>query len=146
MDNLIKQKFNKLKEWIINNDGKVNYKIDIKLDDKYNRSLYAIVKIEKDEILLDIPQKLCISVDKINSIANMDKINTDEYEKDILLLVLLNNEIEKDKDSFFYPYLDILPKYDDFKYHPLYEYHINESVRNRWKIISPKITKMIEVK
>lgn len=146
MENQTKDKFNRLKEWIIKNNGKVNEKIDIKNDDQYNRTLYAKQKIDKDELLLDIPQDLCISVDKVNKIPNIDKINTGNYEKDILLLLLLNNEMELNKDSFFYPYLDILPKYEEFEYHPLYEYHKNESVRNRWKIISPKITQMIEAK
>lgn len=139
----LKDKFNRLKQWIIDNKGIVNDKLEIKTHDKFNRLIIANQKIEKDEIIVDIPNIVCINKDKFNTLPNSDKIDITPYNHTIVLTMILLHHISLKESSFFYPYIDLLPSFHEFAYHPVYLY--NEEIGKEWNKISPKITKLISL-
>ena len=97
--------------------------IDIILEDKNNRKIKAITEIKKNEILVKVPNNLIISLDKmfssdlnlyIKDYINDLKKNLKTFNQTLLSIFILY-EMNKNKESIWYNYLNFLPyNYDNF--------------------------------
>ena len=110
-DNLIKNKFVILRKWVLDNGGNLDLiKVNYQTND--NREILSSNNILMDDKILRIPLK-CLITTELGKETNIGK---EVLEKDIKLFsnhnwitfVLL--ETFRDKDSYFYSYVDIMPK------------------------------------
>jgi len=141
MEQELQSKFSNLIKWIIENGGFVHNKIAIKYDSSENRFLYASEKIDKNELLIKIPEKCVINGNKIKMVPKGDLINASD-EMCRLITLLYETYVQKDK-SFFYPYISLLPT--SFKYHPMKQFDETriETYNNISKNITTKISELI---
>lgn len=136
-NNIIQHKFEKLKKWITNNGGHIN---NITLSNGiYGRSYVATSIINPDDILVVIPKSLWIDEYHSGVISLSD---LEPYEKIMVALLL---EIRKKDTSFYYPFIDLLPSYEEFNSHPLFECNFNLSSPKltEWKAICPNFANNI---
>lgn len=141
-------KFNLLTEWITHNDGSVNPSLSIKEITKTNRTLYTTSKLEPNTRLFMIPSKLYLNPSNLKPL----------YEKEFKILGThkafhifgIIKEKLKGAQSFWYPYLNMLPEnYDDhilfyclnndFKYME----KINVYVYNRLKMLVQQVNNIV---
>lgn len=135
--NDITYKFTKLKNWIVNNGGYIG---NITLSNTiYGRSYISTKNINADDVIVKIPNKLWIDEYNLN-VRHMKKL--DSCEKIILALIL---EIRKGSNSFYYPYINLLPSYEEFQCHPLYEcdFNFDSYLITEWKLICPDFAQRI---
>ncbi len=110
-------KFTLLKNWCIANGSYINDKISFNDQDNI---FYTTETINSNEKIFEINQKCILSNDKILELPFINTENAelfDNHEK--LVLVLVYNMFIKE-ESFFKEYIDMLPKFDSFKSHPIY--------------------------
>ena len=105
----------KFREWLKRNDCDFDRLIDWPSYDTLSGSRGAIAKsdILTNEVMLVIPQQLMISPPNAfkDPIIGLSLYDSKELlTGDILIAVYLAYEYEKGEDSFYYPYLKILPK------------------------------------
>lgn len=105
--------YTNLKSWIIENGGAVSDKVLLNTVNNI-RGLYSTEKIEKDEVLCSLPQKCILNITEYD--ATLDEYNVNE--RFYKLCHLLATELYYDTDSFYYPYLKLLPSPEDLKSHP----------------------------
>jgi|688.fasta_scaffold142938_2 hypothetical protein len=141
MSNSFEKKFTLLCEWIRNNGGFVSEKIQIDGTSE-NRHIYALEDINENEKLIEIPKKCCISKDNISEIPDIKTIELSNLnDKGLLVTVLLYN-MKLGKNSFFYPYIKLLPKYHDYSYHPIFGF--DAKAKERYAALSPAFALSIE--
>lgn len=112
-DNLIK--------WFKENGGYINDKLYIHYDEKTNnRTVKTKEDIQIGELLFTTPQELIFSPSLITSIPKISKKELEKYKEDNLkLIVVLSYHLSIGEKSKFKIFLDLLPKMEDFKNHPL---------------------------
>lgn len=136
-------KFRSLCRWINDNDGYVNPKIDIE-ETKYGRSIKSIDRISEDELLFRIPKSILLNLDNISKKTDLE-IPSDKLKVVISLLYEVKNE-----ESFWQPYIDILPNMKDMQYHPLILHlsgkypNISEVVTDNLNCLQSDLSYMIE--
>lgn len=136
------EKFENLKKWIKENGGIVSDKISINCESE-NRHIYATEKIEKEEKILEIPPICCIKHSNSSDIKNLDSVKRwNDISVRGKLATILFYHVALNKNSFFYPYLCFLPKYETFEYHPLYKY---PTFSNKTKELCQPIIDMLEI-
>jgi len=141
MSNSFDKKFTSLCEWVRNNGGFVSEKIQLNGTSE-NRYIYALEDINENEKLIEIPKKCCISKDNILEIPDIKTIELSKLnDKGLLITVLLYN-MKLGKDSFFYPYIKLLPKYHDYSYHPIFGF--DAKTKERYSTLSPAFATSIE--
>lgn len=106
------EKFENLVNWIKENGGEVDDDIFIDLVDEGNRTLKVSDNKYPNNLLIKVPKKCTIRCE--------NEINRET--KYIISLKLLK-EFNKGKESFYFPYLDILPTNDELYSHPIYKYN-----------------------
>ena len=76
------------------------------------RGAVAIETIATDEAMISIPGHLMMSppIAYMSDIGSYLRQNKDILKTDLLLSVFIMSERSKDKESFFYPFLQILPE------------------------------------
>jgi len=150
---------NNLINWINNNGGFIHddLYIDTKLeDDKIHRSIYYKNKenISKNSTLTQIPHKLVISKNTFEHIQNIQiwtniidnsPILTKEHEKKRLkIIIALLYEYTKKEQSFYYPYIKLLPKKNDFDNHPINIYYENNKAFKILNSLSKNFIKQVD--
>jgi hypothetical protein len=136
-------RFNKLKNWVTEHGGHVNPKIGIKTTGNAGRALYATANIEKDEIVIKIPDDLSINKNKLNTIPNIDPEKFISYETDsIIMIILLYHAFVLKNKSIYYTYIRMLPDLRSFDAHPFIQY--NQETIKSWTKIGPKMVQVIE--
>lgn len=135
----VNDKFELLREWITSNGGFINDKVSLKKLDIHNNAIVASDIIKTDEEIISIPQSLCIDVNKFTDITGLEDNN---YDLNFKMLVMLSIEMKKKEESFFFPYINLLPDYKSFSYHPIFKF--NNTVAPKWKQISESVTQLIE--
>lgn len=128
-------KYNRLINWIRENGGFVNDKLAIGGDNQ-NRYIYLKQDIQKDELVIDVPMVCCILSEKYSQYCK----NNHPQQNTIFGLL---TELSKGDNSFYKPYLDILPKFIDFSYHPFYQF--NDNTKIEWGKISSIFVKTVEL-
>ena len=104
------KEYNDLINWVISNGGKISDKITINEKDKNNRYLYAKTNIKKYEELIFIPESLILSFQNKILSKHCRKMYGLSNKHDFDCLVyFLSIDIEN-KNSFFSPYYNYLPK------------------------------------
>ena len=136
------EKYQLLKKWILDNNGFINEKLDFTYINNENRYIVSNNDINPEELLFSIPDKLCINNKLINDIPNINNINIDNLDINSIMILILKYHFSLGENSFYYPYLNLLPSYEDYNYHPLYKY--NDELGKKWRTISNKIVDMIE--
>lgn len=107
---------NNLIKWLKNNETKINNDIKIKQNDN-NRFLYTNKKIKKNINIFEIPHKCIMTTEmayncNIVKLLNFFKYNFKSSNTPLALFLL---EEKLNLNSFWKPYIDILPKtYNDF--------------------------------
>lgn len=132
--NIINNKFDNLINWIKSNGGFISDKLSIKQHDDANRYIYANEFIDIDIKLFDIPKICCITEDTYKKISNKNSDNK--------ILYSLLYHLRLGEQSFYYPYLNLFPKANEFTYHPLMQY--NQTNRDKWINISEKFIKILD--
>jgi hypothetical protein len=107
-----KHRFKNLCNWINENGGYVSDKIDIE-ETIYGRSIKCKSDIDPDEILFNLPKKLLLNKENLNL-----KIDGDNFNEKCTVVISLLLEI-KNEESFWQPYIDILPHMSELEKHPL---------------------------
>ena len=77
------------------------------------RGAVALDTIETDEFMIEIPAKLMISPpNAFDSDIGEYLLKSKDilYDSDLVVVVFLMHELSKGKNSFYYPYINILPK------------------------------------
>jgi len=123
MDN----KFKNLIDWINNNNGFINNSLTIK-DNNSNRSVFSTCTLKKEDLLVKIPSTLIFNYTFFENKPDLEYksiIETEKKDNTLLNIILLIKEKYKQENSFFYPYINILPL--DFSYHPLYYFLNNDA-------------------
>lgn len=135
-DNLIK--------WFKENGGYINDKLYIHYDEKTNnRTVKTKEDIQIGELLFTTPQELIFSPSLITSIPKISKKELEKYKEDNLkLIVVLSYHLSIGEKSKFKIFLDLLPKMEDFKNHPLNLY--NEDQYNKIAEISEYYARKIK--
>lgn len=135
-DNLIK--------WFKENGGYINDKLYIHYDEKTNnRTVKTKEDIQIGELLFTTPQELIFSPSLITSIPKISKKELEKYKEDNLkLIVVLSYHLSIGEKSKFKIFLDLLPKMEDFKNHPLNLY--NEDQYNKISEISEYYARKIK--
>ncbi|WP_373002072.1 SET domain-containing protein [Sulfurimonas sp.] len=144
---------NDLTKWIEDNRGFIHPDIYIatkNIDGVNYRSVYCknSIEIPKDTRLTKIPYKLIISDKLFDNIPNIDKCSDyikDENSNFKLIMVLLYETI-KGEDSFYYPYIKTLPKYNTFKNHPVCIHYKDSEAFKSLELLSVKFTELVESK
>ena len=149
--------------WIKDNNGFIHSNLYInskQIDNHIHRSIYYknTIPIHSNSIFSKIPHNLTISIDTFNNIPNIDKWkNTVMYnDSKLQVIISLIYETIKKENSFHYPYIKLLPKYDTFVSHPISIYFndnnsfkviesISEKFIYKLKSKSNELTKYIEV-
>jgi len=136
------EKIEILKKWITKNGGYINKKLYLVEFSKGNRGIFTSDLIEKNEKILYIPKEICISRKNIIDIPKCEHLNLTKYSNDFysIIVLLFHLFILKEK-SFFFPYLNLLPTFDDFSYHPLC--HVKEKEKE-WNNISEYISSRLK--
>jgi hypothetical protein len=140
----MQEKFNVLKNWIVKNGGYVNEKLYIVEFDKGNRGIYTSEKIEKGEKIIHIPETICISKKVISKIPKCENIDLTKYSSSdvyTISILLYHLFVEKEK-SFYYPYLTLLPTFEEYSYHPICHFNNN---KDNWISISANISSRLSV-
>jgi hypothetical protein len=116
--------FLNLKKWVINNGGYVNDKLSL-TDTKYNgRAIISNDNITANEQLFKIPESVKINISKLTTLPTYKsesfyKENMINNQYTFLVAFLLYHYFILKQDSFFYPYISLLPKPADFADHPI---------------------------
>jgi len=113
--------YTNLKNWITENGGTVSDKVLLNTVNNV-RGLYSTEKIEKDEVLCLLPKKCILNITEYD--ATLDEFNVNE--RFYKLCHLLATELYYDTDSFYYPYLKLLPSPEDLKSHPYLYYTLDD--------------------
>ena len=105
-------KYNNLISWIKNNGGYITNKISPEENNEYNRRMISTKEILKEELISFIPEKIVLS--SINSHLNSlcRKAYGLFHKKDLECITLFITLDKKNKNSFFKPYYDYLPKFN----------------------------------
>ena len=124
-DAATKAKFKLFYEWCAENGvwhPKVKYPVLFGSGDSQFPGLLATEQIEKNEVMIRVPAKLIISTKKAYDCKELQHIYYDNPEvfgkhtslgEDNVLDAFLLYHMSLGKDSFFYPYLQILPEEPD---------------------------------
>lgn len=140
MNALMNERFENLIKWVRDNGGYVNDNLMLKGDDE-NRYICASSNIPEKEKLFDIPTGCCITLDTYAKIPNInDEINKPTSEFKIFFALLYH--LSLGSESFYSVYCDMLPRYSNFKYHPIYQY--NDTIKECWSKISSLFVKTLE--
>jgi hypothetical protein len=138
-------KINLLFEWIKDNEGFIHPNIVI--DDKNKLKLSEKMGAKGVEIL-SIPRKLCLDSGTYKNFRHPTYQYLEEAEKKIFdqpffkLILNLISEKLKDKNSFYYQFINSLPQMEDFvKITPLFYYNERKEV---WKNILPTVIKKLD--
>jgi hypothetical protein len=107
----IDQKFLDLKNWIQSNGGFVNSKVDL-INSQFGRTVIATEDLQ-DERIFTLPQNLTLNC------KNSGLIIDAEFTYRNLVMIALLYEYHK-PNSFWAPYLNLLPHLKEFKNHPQY--------------------------
>lgn len=136
-------KYSKLKKWVVSNGGTVHPSLRLK-ETEYGNALYATDDINGGDVLLKVPENLRINSDKFKDIPNINHASFSEVDKDCLTIIsLLYNTFILKETSFFRPYINLLPTFDSYSYHPLVQY--NADTKKVWENINSNITARIEI-
>jgi len=92
-------------EWIVAHGGSIN---QCRLT---NRTIICTSKTDKYEELFKIPKEICMTVDK--ALELHPEIDP-SFSPSLILILFLALEREKGKESFWFPYIESLPKNDSF--------------------------------
>uniref|UniRef100_A0A6C0E9P7 SET domain-containing protein n=1 Tax=viral metagenome TaxID=1070528 RepID=A0A6C0E9P7_9ZZZZ len=128
----ITEKFDRLVNWVRTNGGYVNDALYLTGTNE-NRFISCKTDVTQNTKLLEIPDKCCITANTFAEIVQ----NCDETEKKIdtnKIIFALLYHISLGESSFYYPYISLLPKYEDYSYHPIYQY--NDKKFAEWTKIS----------
>jgi len=109
--NISKEYLNLIK-WIEKNDGYISKKVTPVETSKYNRIIKSSEKIENNELIAFIPEKIVIS--SINTKINpyCRKAYGLYHQQDLDCIALYLTFDTNDQNSFFKPYYDYLPEFD----------------------------------
>ncbi|KAI8363823.1 hypothetical protein EDC96DRAFT_511847 [Choanephora cucurbitarum] len=100
------EKMNAYTSWILDNGGRMN-KIEIRNDSEdANNGVYATDRVEDGESFFTIPFKICIS----ERIARQALPFCSKYSGHAVSALFLVLEKAKGETSFYWPYINILPK------------------------------------
>jgi hypothetical protein len=134
------EKFANLIKWVRDNGGFVHDNLILKGTSE-NRYMCSSSDISEKEKLFDIPVKCCITPDTYNSIPNInEEANKSTSEFKIVFALLYH--LSLGSKSFYSSYCDILPRYSEFAYHPLYQY--NDTLKESWSKISSLFVKTMD--
>jgi hypothetical protein len=127
----IQSKFDNLKHWITANGGHISN--IILTCGQYGRSYTAAAEIQPNDNLVSIPKSLWIDENSSN-VKHLAELSSCEK---IMISLLL--ELRKGRESFYFPFIDLLPSYEEFETHPLVEVDFNlDSLKiEKWKVICP---------
>lgn len=125
MDSELEVKFENLKTWITNNGGYVNNKLGIKYITSDNRTVYAKEPINQNEFIFKIPDKCLINENSFKTLPITGTIDHELSADAKRIIVLLYEKFIKRDKSFYYPYIDILPSFEDFNYHPFIKFDVS---------------------
>jgi len=108
----ISKEYSNLIKWIENNKGYISKKVEPVEESIYNRIIKSSEKIEKDELLAFIPEKIVIS--SINFLVNPEcrKAYGVFHEQDLECIAFFFTIDKNNPNSFFKPYYDYLPDFD----------------------------------
>lgn len=137
--------FNKLRAWIVSKGGYVNDKIALS-GNAQNRFLYATSNIDKQELLIRLPRECGISPSRFDKLPQAQTVTTDGsivLERVKVALSLLYEKI-LGRESEFALYIDMLPKYEDFSYHPMYVIMTDPTQRDKWNRFSPEFVRYLD--
>ncbi|AYV79641.1 MAG: hypothetical protein Faunusvirus32_3 [Faunusvirus sp.] len=135
------QKFDILAKWVRDNGGTVSDKLSIQQTDVMDRFVAASNDIDPNEELLNIPNKICITKDKISSVPNFEQFDIDSMSDKFKLLIILMYNIQLGEASFFKHYIKLLPTLQYFNNHPLYQF--TDENRIQWQHISPSFVALL---
>jgi len=103
------------KQWFLTNGGKLDNSIDITSFPGMGNGFIAMTSINEGKRILSIPHKLIFSLSNMKQSKDHDiqliykHLATSDHDLAIITWLLL--EYKKQKESFFYPYIEILPSY-----------------------------------
>ena len=107
------KKINEFKEWMLSN-GASWPKIQWPCEDLLSgsRGAIALDDIDSGEVMMDIPGHLMMSPPIAFSTPHLGEVllkHAKELLDDLLLAIFIMYEVSKGKESFYYPYINILP-------------------------------------
>lgn len=136
----IKYQFDLLCNWIRENGGFINDKLSIDFLPNQGRFLKSNKKIESNELIIQIPEKLLLNSKNCNYKLEYDISEVDDINEKICTIVSFLKEY-KNEDSFWEHYIYSLPPISNFYEHPIYLFH-----HGRMPDISKKFTKIVQDK
>jgi hypothetical protein len=108
----IELKFKDLCDWITQNGGYVNPKLNLINTGNYGNAIIASDDIQNED-LFSIPKSIHLNPEN----SKIDFSNTDFSFKEQVVISLLKELFTN--DSFYLPYLELLPKLESFENHPI---------------------------
>lgn len=131
----ITNKFGVLKDWICKNGGYIG-PVSVK-NGLHGNTIVATDKVLADDIIMKIPARVWLTGE--------DYADKYDLTVEVATMLQLISEMNKD-DSFYKPYLDLLPSYDSFKSHPILHF---EKCKDEWATIHPQfvigVQKVIDI-
>jgi hypothetical protein len=127
----MKSKFNTLCKWVTNNGGHVSG-VNLICFNTGLRGLAAAKRIQSNCNIFVIPHNLYLSPSTDNRLSAVQ-------HADIALCGKLLLEIS-DTDSFWKPYIDILPPVESFSEHPIIKY---DTENTHWNLLCPVFSEVI---
>lgn len=135
------QCYTELVKWIRKHGGFVHNALEICGSDD-NRSIRAKEDIPKNEVIVQVPDKLCLKQEMLDEIPDINQVDTSNYCATTKLVLIMMYHLQLGHKSFYSVYLESLPTYKSFSYHPVY--NIGEDNFEKFKLLSKELTQDIE--
>lgn len=135
MDVELKDKFQALKDWICKNGGYIG-PLSVK-NGSHGNTIVATDKVSTDDVIMKIPARVWLTGEDY----------ADKYDLTVEVATMLQLITELNKaNSFYKPYLDLLPEYHSFNTHPILNF---ENYKDEWASIHPQfvigVQKVIDI-
>lgn len=109
--NGLEEKYSLFKSWFVENGG-IFQGIDIHNFEGMGNGLITTSKVDAEQMILRIPQSMIFSITNLQAHVDFSRKQILKYFQDEMALnVWLLMEREDGEESFFAPYIDILPTY-----------------------------------
>lgn len=106
------------KKWLCENGGYVHPALERSSHDGLY-GVFATEKIDKGEVIVQIPDQLCLDAKKFDQYPVLKKFKLDSLMDKTVAVFLV--EYNKGRKSLYHPWFTILPSIEEFKeYHPYF--------------------------
>jgi len=114
------EKYKKFVSWMKINGAQIN-SVYLNVKNKRNRGLHARASMKIDDVLLFVPDKLLLTMDKAKTCKLSKMLLESGYKPQSIqtyMALFLLEQIALGKGSFWYPYINVLP--NEFEDHPIF--------------------------